>query len=166
MAIVTRTQALKKLYKAVVGSDTSKNDPAKIISELADNWPGGGGGGSGDLTYANVKVNYIGTISPTGFGSSYVYASDDSMNSCVTISYDDNYGLPLSELGSVTNIKVPVYKDLKSSITEMSFDDGEGSTVLIDVSESSVVSGDAEISDFKVLISGDCELNLKLHYSD
>lgn len=44
MAIVNETQALKKLYKSVVGSETKKNEPSKIISELADNWNGGGGG--------------------------------------------------------------------------------------------------------------------------
>ena len=43
MAIVNETQALKKLYKSVVGSETKKNEPSKIISELADNWSGGGG---------------------------------------------------------------------------------------------------------------------------
>lgn len=43
MAIVTTTQALKKLYKAVVGEDTEKNNPTKIISDLADNYSGGGG---------------------------------------------------------------------------------------------------------------------------
>ena len=54
MSIVTRTQALKKLYKAVVGEDTTKNDPTKIISELADNWSGGGG--SSDFSTATVTV--------------------------------------------------------------------------------------------------------------
>ena len=42
MAIVTMTQALKKLYKAVVGEDTKKNNPTKIVSDLADNYSGGG----------------------------------------------------------------------------------------------------------------------------
>ena len=41
MAIVTMTQALKKLYKAVVGEDTTKNNPTKIVSDLADNYSGG-----------------------------------------------------------------------------------------------------------------------------
>lgn len=56
MAIVTMTQALKKLYKAVVGEDTTKNNPTKIVSELADNWSGGGGGGSSDFSTAEVTV--------------------------------------------------------------------------------------------------------------
>jgi len=45
MAIVTMTQALKKLYKAVVGEDTTKNNPTKIVSDLADNYSSGGSGG-------------------------------------------------------------------------------------------------------------------------
>ena len=67
MAIVTMTQALKKLYKAVVGEDTTKDNPTKIVSELADNWSGGGSGGTESLivgvdhtegTYPNVNTIY------------------------------------------------------------------------------------------------------------
>ena len=44
MAINTVTKALRKLYKSVTGEETNKNSPTKIISDLADNWSGGGGG--------------------------------------------------------------------------------------------------------------------------
>lgn len=68
--------ALRKLYKAITGEDnyktnyskllvdihkaltdkypTNKNNHAKIISELADNWTGSGGGGSSDFSTAQV----------------------------------------------------------------------------------------------------------------
>lgn len=65
MAIVTVAQALKKLYKTIVGEDTKKNNPTKIIVELADHWPGTGGGsgsGSSDYSTAQVTVNDTATL--------------------------------------------------------------------------------------------------------
>ena len=69
-------KALRKLYKAISGEDNykvniskllidihyaltgktpvNKNNHARIVSELADNWTGSGGGGSSDLTTAKV----------------------------------------------------------------------------------------------------------------
>ena len=41
MATGTVTHALRKLYKAIVGQDIAKNNPTKIINDLADNWPDG-----------------------------------------------------------------------------------------------------------------------------
>lgn len=41
MATGTVTHALRKLYKAIVGQDIAKNNPTKIINDLADNWPEG-----------------------------------------------------------------------------------------------------------------------------
>lgn len=43
MAITTVTKALRKLYKSVTGEETNKISPTKIISDLADNYSGGGG---------------------------------------------------------------------------------------------------------------------------
>ena len=57
MAIVTMTQALKKLYKAVVGEDTEKNNPTKIVSDLAENYSGSGGGGGASGLVVNIVDN-------------------------------------------------------------------------------------------------------------
>lgn len=57
MAIVTMTQALKKLYKAVVGEDTTKNNPTKIVSDLADNYSGGGSGGGSGIFEVNITAD-------------------------------------------------------------------------------------------------------------
>lgn len=38
---MTTTQALQKLYKKITGKN-ARNSAAKIVSDLADNWSGGG----------------------------------------------------------------------------------------------------------------------------
>lgn len=38
---MTTTQALAKLYKKITGEEQARNSIAKILSDLADNWPGG-----------------------------------------------------------------------------------------------------------------------------
>lgn len=48
MAVNTITKALKKLFKTITGQDPVSNNPTKLINELADNWSGGGSGGSGN----------------------------------------------------------------------------------------------------------------------
>lgn len=125
----------------------------------------GGGGGSGDLTYANVKVNYVVEYNPTGFSYSTILIQNDAFDDCVRFEYGSDYGLPLSDLGSVTNIKVPVYKNYKTDIGNLTFSADSG-YLLINTPECSVVSGDAEIDSGHLLISGDCELNLTLNYAD
>lgn len=36
---MSTTKALIKLYKAITGSASTRNSTAKIINDLADNWP-------------------------------------------------------------------------------------------------------------------------------
>ena len=179
-------KALQNLYKAITNEDnhkvniskllvdihygitgempTVKNNWSRIIDSLATNWPEGGGGG--DLTYANVKANFVGENNPTGFSYSTILIKNDAFDDCVRFEYGSDYGLPLSDLGSVTNIKVPVYKNYKTDITTLTFA-ADGGYLLINTPECSVVSGDAEIDEEnQMLISGDCELNLTLNYAD
>ena len=125
-----------------------------------------GGGGSGDLTYANVKVNFVGEYNPTEFSYTNILIQNDAHDDCVRFDYGSDYGLPLSDLGSVTNIKVPVYKNYKTDLGNLTFA-GNGGYLLVNTTECSVVSGDAEIdSDYRLLISGDCELNIALAMAD
>ena len=127
----------------------------------------GGGGGSGDLTYANVKVNFVGEYNPTGFGDYFTFLiQNNAFNDCITYKYSDDYGIPLSDLGSVTNIKVPVHKNYKTDIGNITFS-ADGGYLIVNTPECSVVICDAEIDEEnRLLISGDCELNLKLNYAD
>lgn len=165
MTVNTISKALKKFYKSAVGADPKSNNPTKIINELADNWSGGGG--SGDLTYANVKANFVGENNPTGFGSYFTFLiQNNAFNECITYAYSDDEGIPLSDLGSITNIKVPVHKNYKTNIGNLTFS-ADGGYLILNTPECSVVSGDAEIDEGnQLLISGDCELNLTLKYAD
>lgn len=64
---MTTTQALKKLYKKITG-ENARNSAAKILSDLADNWSGEGGGGTQYEAGDNITINegVISAVIPSG----------------------------------------------------------------------------------------------------
>ena len=112
--------ALRKLYKAASGGEDNyknniskllvdihyaitgkecdnKNNHAKIISELADNWPEGGGGG-GD--FETASVTFVCTNPSWGY------------NASVPICDDDIPAFSVSDIivTDPVTVKVPMYK--------------------------------------------------------
>lgn len=126
----------------------------------------GGGGGGGDISKATVSVSFADNPNITGFIEAYVTVYTDEGGTPVSFFYSNNvYGLPLSELGTPTQLLIPVYDGYKSDISQITFQSSYDA-MLIDTSSSSVISGSAEIDGSLLYIWGDCTLNLALMYAD
>lgn len=139
MAITTKTQALKKLYKAIIGEDTTKNDPTKIICDLADNWSGGGGGGSSDFSTATVTV---------------VNNTDD---------YVEFYFPKIISLPSGTYTEATSPNGDPHTTEELVIALAEDGCIVLPtgISGNIAVSGDASISDRgMIIITGDCTITI------
>lgn len=124
------------------------------------------GGGGGDISTATVSVSFADNPNIIGLDSAYVTIYTDDGGTAVEFYYSNNgYGLPFSELGTPTQLLIPVYDGYKSDISQITFLSSDGS-MLIDTSNSSVTSGSAEIDGSLLNIWGDCVLNLALMYAD
>lgn len=126
----------------------------------------GGGGGSSDFSTATVTVNYVGDHSASSISGGYadVYTDVSFGSPAITYAYGNNL-LPVSALGTVNELKIPIYNGAKTDIKGLEFLDGEG-LMLPDLNNSSVVSGSAEIADNYLLVWGDCVVNLALQYTE
>lgn len=125
-----------------------------------------GGGGGGDISIASVSVSFVSDYNVLGFDYGYVNVMTENDGQAVAFYYDSSgdYGLPVSELGSPTQMLIPVYDGYKSDIGQLSFMTSTG-TMIIDLTNSSVVSGPAEIADPYLNVWGDCELRIALMYA-
>ena len=83
--IMTKTQALQRLYKALTGED-SRNTSTKVIEDLAVAAEQGEIGGGGGVTVAKMTVDSTDTnleISDTEFQMMGVWVNDDILLPCV-----------------------------------------------------------------------------------
>lgn len=126
----------------------------------------GGGGSDSPIYTANVKVNY--TL-PAGVEEITFYTSSeteidiyniDTNNNQAILKYGSNY-IPIAELGTPEFIKMPMCDGCAVNMLGMYFSSGDD-YLYVDMNNSSVVSGDAELTEYTLNVFGDCELNLTL----
>ena len=150
-------------YVMYTPHNTNKAVLSSMLNQLTED---SGGGESSDFSTATVTVNYVGDHSASSISGGYadVYTDVSFGSPAITYAYGDNK-LPVSVLGTVNELKIPIYNGAKTNIDGMEFLDG-GNLMLPDLNNSSVVSGSAEIADNCLLVWGDCVVNLALQYAD
>lgn len=151
-----------------MSDDTTVEKAVIIDAEGNETDIGGGGGGSNTAT---VQVTYtlppeVSSIDDLEFSSSTVKLEYDEKDNVIVYVYSPLYGLPYSELGTITEMKIPLYENCKSNLNGISYSVEEVGSLSIDVSNSRVVSGDAEIIGNDLYVTGDCVLNLALYIND
>lgn len=112
---MTRTKALAKLYKAIVGSDTRKNTIADILIDLANNWSGGsGGGGGGEVSdFSTATLTFDNDGVPSGRIVVSIAEDDEGVSSSSPFVYTSGtyevvlykgnaYGSVYADTGEVT----------------------------------------------------------------
>ncbi len=132
------------------------------------------GGGSSDFSTAEVTATYtlpegVTSLEGISFATSFINVLNADYNVIIQFSYGEEY-LPLSDLGTVENINVPIYKDYPASISSLIYEIPTPELALfgVDLANSSVVSGDAviDMERYCLLVSGDCSLNIALGFLD
>ena len=159
------------------GSKCIEMDTGKtyMFNEEDSEWeelPSSGGGGGGDgylgLHTATVNVTFD-TSSISGDvtefeGAQLILLDSENEATVMDLWYDSN-AIPVAELGSVTQMLIPV-KD--GYITTIPPDyltylaNGNG----VIATEITVVSGAATRREYDVAITGDCSLNIKVQYQE
>lgn len=132
------------------------------------------GGGSSDFSTATVTATYtlpegVTSLEGLSFSDSCINVLNADYNVVIQISYGEEY-LPLSDLGTVENINVTIYKDYPTAISSLAYEipTPELALLEVDLAKSSVVSGDAviDMENYCLLVSGDCSLNIALGILD
>lgn len=150
-------------------SDDTTVEKAVIIDAEGNETDIGGGGSN----FATVKINYTlpegASIDSLQFNSgSAVNLDYGNIENVIVYAYG-TIGLPTSELGTIPEIKIPLYEGCKSDLQNIQYFIEDLGTLMIDLNTSSVVSGDAEILTddlYKFYVWGDCVLNLTLMGAD
>lgn len=127
---------------------------------------GGGGGGSSDFSTAEVNVTMVPIEGQTVTKISNVHLAVVNSNGVQLISLyyaEDDYGIPLSDLGTLTQWNVTLYKQYETLLDYCEIIAGNN-VLIIDTIQ--VISGDAEYRDDYLYISGDCEIQMTLKYAD
>ncbi len=152
--------------------NTNKAVLNSMLNQLSE-----GAGDSGADCYlgihaATVDVTFdiseVGT-DITAIDSAYldlVIHSEESDISVVQFSYDSqDYCMPVSELGTLTQMKVPVSEDYPLFINEsvITWQTAGGKVMNSTIS---VVSGNAMQTERGVLITGDCALHIKVVWQE
>lgn len=130
------------------------------------------GGGSSDFSIAHVKVNYTldgEPFIPTLSDGQEVDIYNNEFYIVISFYYGDVFGdghlhFPVSDLGTATQLNLPLYKNLKTDGGLIFIEAAEIGTTSIYSSNPrltcTIVSGDATISDGRLLVTGDCEINV------
>ena len=166
---VNISKLLVDIHYAITGKESeNKNNWSKIINSMADNWPEGGGGGSSDFSTATVTATYtlpeeVTSLEGLSFSSGFIKTLNADYYIIIQIEYGQE-SLPVSDLGNVENINVPIYKDYPTNISDLIYNIPEEGYFWVDLANSSVVSGDAviDIENYCLLVSGNCSLNIEL----
>lgn len=95
------TKLLLDIHYAITGKESeNKNNHARIIDSLADNWPsGGGGGGSSDFSTAEVTFIASGEYIEMLIGVPYI--SENEILTFMLLELND---------GETATLNVPLYK--------------------------------------------------------
>ena len=123
---------------------------------------GGGGGSDSPIYTANVKVNY--TL-PAGIDEITFYHYEQltisaANNDPMAEFYYSDTQIPLTELGTPEMMKIPICDNGVTNILNMQFTSTGEDYLYMD--SWSVVSGDAEVTEYTLNVFGDCEVNLTL----
>lgn len=134
---------------------------------------GGGGGGDGYLGLHTATVNITYDTSElegdlTAIDSAYfdLGFDEDQGTKAITLSYDGNTNtLPIADLGSLTQMTVPIAEDypLYFGIGSVNWKSGDSYVIASNIT---VVSGDATQGEYSAVITGDCSLNIKVQYQE
>lgn len=157
-------------YVTETPGNTNRAVLSSMLNQLSSN--NGGGGGSSDLSYATVTATYTlpvdaGTDEGLAFnGSILTCVESASSMETITFNYDSGYALDPDDLGSVNSIQIPVYKDLYTKLTSLTYQKIGGYAFWVDGGNSTVISGDAVIEDGAILVTGDCSINIALIYAN
>lgn len=130
---------------------------------------GSGGGGEGYLGLHTATVNVTfdtsnisGDIADIGYA--YLYLKGSNNSNAIQFGYGES-GIPVAELGTPTQMQIPVSDDYSAFIDESTFSWLNTSSSGVMLAKITVVSGDAtQVDEFSVLITGDCSLNIKVQY--
>ena len=157
-------------YKIMIDEDNNtahingENNGVPIDWKLSD--------GSSDFSTAHVKVNYTldgEPVTPTLSDGQDVDIYNNEPYIVISFYYGDVFGdghlrLPVSDLGTATQLNLPLYKDLKTDCGLIYINIpgiGEKSIYSSDSGLTcTIVSGDATISDGQLFVTGDCEINV------
>lgn len=132
------------------------------------------GGGSSDFTTAKVTATYtlpegVNSVEELEFSTSFfsiIKAEDNEhFDQGANLAYGGKY-LPLSLLGTVSEINVPLlaYDGYFTDMRGIQFKLSDETIFVVDITNSSVVSGDAVIDSYNgfIKVTGDCVVNLAL----
>lgn len=169
---VNISKLLVDIHKALTGKDSAnRNNWARIIDSMAENWSGGGGDGYLGIHTATVNVTFDtseieGEI--TGIISAYItlYSGD---NGAVNFAYSSDC-IPTAELGSPAQMLIPI-SDTYPAVIDSSSLGWEINDNAVMIAEATVVSGSATGAIVSggsgaISITGDCTLNIKVMYQD
>lgn len=97
----------------------------------------------------------------------YLGYDENSSSYAISFSYDSNEGtLPITELGTPTQMQIPTSNDYPAFISESTFSWLSTTSSSVMASDISVVSGDATQTEYGVSVTGDCSLNIKVVRQD
>lgn len=146
---------------------TPYNSNVNVIKSMLEN----NGGENNDWSTATVKLNYFNIdltpVTNLNFNSMQLIISNDQDIAGIELTCAaDGSSFSLDELGTINLINIPIYKHYKTELFALSFTDSRNDYYALDTELSSVVNGSAEINNYRLFISGDCELNIVLRYDD
>lgn len=149
---------------------TPHNTNRAVLNSML-NQLGGGGSGDGYLGIHTATINVtFDTSSISGDVTAIEYAYIDlnggnggNGSTIIQFAYGDS-AIPVAELGTPTQMLIPTSDDYPAFIGESTFSWLNASSSALMVSEISVVSGDAEQTEYGVVVTGDCSLNIKVQY--
>lgn len=155
-------------------TETPQNTNPAILNTMLNQLDSGGGGSSesSDLSYATVNVTYtlpesvdsLEGATFTGYIRAVRYVTEfDYYNQAVSFIYGEE-SLPSSDLGTLQQFNVPLYKDYKTTLSYLTWYVPDVGNLYVDTMNSSVISGNAEIIYNEILITGECTLNIALMY--
>ena len=139
----TTTEALQKVYEALTNDTTHHINVTEIIDDLAANWSdSGGGGGSSDFSTATVTVTNSGTDAIYGAGCQF-NDEDSTAFGDIYIEEDSVINLILYKGSSTISLINAIDKSLVSLSGDV-----EGVTDLLDsdVYDEFIVTGDCTIT--------------------
>lgn len=112
------------------------------------------------LKTVTVTAHYDETgATPTNITGAQIPLYIDDKN-IAQLNYEDSTGLPVSMLGNINSIKIPVYNDPDGkSIADLYFGDNDNT---YSVAEFTINSGDASNDNGALVIAGDCDVTFKL----
>ena len=148
--------------------ETPQNTNPAILNQMLDEIAGEGGDGYLGLHTATVNVTFD-TSEIEGDVAEFenvqlILEDDESKSAAMNFSYSLT-GIPVAELGDVTQMLIPITDGYSTRISPsyLSYLASEGSVMAAEIT---VVSGAATQREYDVAIIGDCSLNIKVIYQD